>query len=60
MYIFTTGDISNAMLLTSMPFGNDIVAVTVSGKTLKEAFESSITAYDDVGKTGRFLQMSGE
>ena len=48
------------MLLNAMPFGNDIVAVTVSGKTLKEVFENSITAYDDAGKSGRFLQMSGK
>ena len=58
--LFVIGDISNAMLLNAMPFGNDIVAVTVSGKTLKEVFENSITAYDDAGKSGRFLQMSGK
>ncbi|XP_067950858.1 snake venom 5'-nucleotidase-like [Watersipora subatra] len=53
------GNITNAMLLTSLPFSNDVVAITITGKTLKEMFENSIRSYDNEALSGRFLQMSG-
>ena len=43
-----------------MPFGNDIVALTVKGTTLKEAFENSAFAKNDEEKSGRFLQHAGK
>ena len=58
-YDLLLGEISYAQLLITMPFGGEIVAVTVSGKTLKDAFENSIRSYDNSALTGRFLQMSG-
>ena len=55
-----TGKIAFSDLLTSMPFGNDIVALTVKGTTLKEAFENSAFAKSDEEKSGRFLQHAGK
>ena len=42
-----------------MPFGNDIVALTVNGTTLKSAFENSALSKSDQAMSGRFLQHSG-
>ena len=54
------GKIAFSDLLTSMPFGNNIVALTVKGATLKEAFENSAFAKSDEEKSGRFLQHAGK
>ena len=58
--MFLIGKIAFSDLLTSMPFGNDIVALTVKGTTLKEAFENSAFAKSDEEKSGRFLQHAGK
>ena len=58
-FYFLTGEITFRHLLTSMPFGNDIVAVTVNGTTLKSAFENSALSKSDTSMSGRFLQHSG-
>ena len=58
-FYFLTGEITFRHLLTSMPFGNDIVAVTVNGTTLKSAFENSALSKSDTAMSGRFLQHSG-
>ena len=53
------GSITNAALLTTMPFGSTIVAINVTGKTLMSAFENSVSTYNG-SSNGRFLQMSGK
>ena len=60
LFVFPPGDLSYGDLLTSLPFGNDIVALTVTGATLKKAFENSAVALTDDAKSGRFLQVSGK
>ena len=47
---------SCTQLLITMPFGGEIVAVTISGKTLRDAFENSIRSYDNGALTGRFFR----
>ena len=44
---------------TSLPFRNEVVALTISGKTLKKVFEHSVQAFFDSDKNGKFLQMAG-
>ena len=44
-------------VMTELPFGNTTCVIEVSGKTLREALENSVSQLED--KAGRFLQVSG-
>ena len=55
-----SGNVTSAHLYDMLPFGDDIVALTVSGETLKSVFEKSISAYENNDSNGHFLQMSGK
>ncbi|SFS13965.1 5'-nucleotidase C-terminal domain-containing protein [Yoonia litorea] len=44
-------------VLTELPFGNTTYVIEVSGQTLRDALENSVSQLED--KAGRFLQVSG-
>ncbi len=51
------GDITLGEVLTTMPFGNNLVTLDLTGQEIKDALEHSVSAIDTV--EGRFLQVSG-
>ena len=55
------GTITIGDMYAILPFENVVIAVTVTGKTMRAIFEHSISAYDPEMKRveGRFLQVSG-
>ncbi|VVC28333.1 Hypothetical protein CINCED_3A005982 [Cinara cedri] len=53
------GYITLGQLTTAIPFMRKLVKVTISGSTLKEVFEHSVTKYGFPLESNRFLQVSG-
>ncbi|XP_050545574.1 protein 5NUC-like [Daktulosphaira vitifoliae] len=53
------GYISMGQLITVLPFMNKLVKLTIPGKNVLEAFESSVYYYKENQGTDRFLQVSG-
>lgn len=51
------GDITLGQVMTTLPFGNVIVTLKVTGAELKEALENGVSAVEN--KHGRFPQVSG-
>lgn len=45
------------MVLRELPFGNRVVVLDLSGRTLRKVLEHSVSAIDE--GSGRFLQVSG-
>lgn len=52
-----SGNITKFDLTTMLPFDNGLVKLNVTGQTLMDALERSVTRYS--GDRGEFLQMSG-
>lgn len=55
------GNMTLGDLVAVLPFENELVALTVSGETLKSVMEHGVSAYDPSEQRleGRFLQVSG-
>lgn len=53
------GKITRFDLETILPFDNQIVAVNVTGKVVRQVLEHSVQKYSDSIGRGEFLQMSG-
>jgi len=53
------GYITLGQLINVIPFANDLVKITISGSTLLESFEHSVSDYDLNRGTSKFLQVSG-
>lgn len=51
------GDITLGDVLTTLPFGNNLVAIDLTGEEIKQALEHSVSAVES--GEGRFLQVSG-
>lgn len=51
------GDITLGQVMTTLPFGNVIVTLKVTGAELKEALENGVSAVEN--KHGRFPQVAG-
>ena len=49
--------ITRRMVLRELPFGNRVVVLDLSGRTLRKVLEHSVSAID--ASSGRFLQVSG-
>lgn len=57
---FPLGKISLAQLIIAMPFTNTLVKVTITGKSLLEAFENSVNMFRKTHGSYLFLQVSGK
>jgi 5'-nucleotidase len=56
--IFPAGQWTVRDVYTVLPFGNHLVKLEISGKTLKAVLRHSISQYPQTG-TGRYLQLTG-
>ncbi|XP_077551820.1 5'-nucleotidase-like [Haemaphysalis longicornis] len=52
-------NITMGHILSTMPFGQSVIIMTINGSELKSMFEHSVSAYGAQKKEGRFLQVSG-
>lgn len=52
-----TGDITVGEVISVLPFGNTLATIKLTGAELKEAFETSLSAYP--AENGGFLHVSG-
>ncbi|CAN8028950.1 unnamed protein product, partial [Ixodes persulcatus] len=46
-------------ILTTAPFGQTIITVTLNGTALKQMFEHSVERFSYLNRRGEFLQVSG-
>uniref|UniRef100_A0A6B0VD40 5'-nucleotidase n=1 Tax=Ixodes ricinus TaxID=34613 RepID=A0A6B0VD40_IXORI len=53
------GDITLGAILTTAPFGQTIIEVTLNGSALRQMFEHSVANFSYENKKGEFLQVSG-
>uniref|UniRef100_A0A6B0VES2 5'-nucleotidase n=1 Tax=Ixodes ricinus TaxID=34613 RepID=A0A6B0VES2_IXORI len=53
------GEITMGAILTTAPFGQTIINVTLNGTTLRNMFEHSVANFSYLNKKGEFLQVSG-
>ncbi|EEC16901.1 5' nucleotidase, putative [Ixodes scapularis] len=53
------GDITLGAILTTAPFGQTIIDVTLNGSALRQMFEHSVANFSYKNKKGEFLQVSG-
>ncbi|XP_040062786.1 protein 5NUC-like [Ixodes scapularis] len=53
------GVITMGAILTTAPFGQTIINVTLNGTTLRKMFEHSVANFSYLNKKGEFLQVSG-
>lgn len=58
--MFFEGNITMGQVIIVMPFMNKLVKLTIPGKNVLEAFESSVYYYKEKQGTDRFLQVSGK
>ncbi|XP_077516404.1 snake venom 5'-nucleotidase-like [Amblyomma americanum] len=52
-------NITMGHILTTMPFGQSVVIMTLNGSELRDMFEHSVKNYSFRKRTGQFLQVSG-
>ncbi|CAN7196383.1 5'-nucleotidase C-terminal domain-containing protein [Rossellomorea sp. LjRoot5] len=53
------GDITLGEVLTTMPFGNQLVTLDLTGQEIKDALEHSVAKVEGQDAPGEFLQVSG-
>uniref|UniRef100_A0A6B0VCN7 5'-nucleotidase n=1 Tax=Ixodes ricinus TaxID=34613 RepID=A0A6B0VCN7_IXORI len=53
------GPITMGDILTTAPFGQTIITVTLNGTALKKMFEHSVERFSYLNRRGEFLQVSG-
>ncbi|KAA0563040.1 hypothetical protein F0342_13530 [Bacillus sp. CH30_1T] len=53
------GDITLGEVLTTMPFGNNLVTLDLTGKEILDALEHSVARVEGTDAPGEFLQVSG-
>ncbi|WP_231893425.1 5'-nucleotidase C-terminal domain-containing protein [Rossellomorea aquimaris] len=53
------GDITLGEVLTTMPFGNNLVTLNLTGQEILDALEHSVSRVEGTDAPGEFLQVSG-
>ena len=59
MFVLFSGVVTLGNAIDVQPYRNTMETIQLAGKYLRQALEYSVTSYDTIDPSGKFLQVSG-